>query len=150
MLILKIWRCIPLEKKSNRTSTIWMMAKRKTSRSNPISVSWAADGWRFSGNLFLLSFHDVWAFHRDNRTGNPQCTQAPAPGGIPYPGTGSSDSLGGRWILLFKVLHFSSGWREVDGWKWQKCLIYKGWKVFDVYQENLVKYHKISQNRDSK
>ncbi len=34
--------------------------------------------------------------------------------------------------------------------KWRKCLIYKGWKAFDVYRENLVKYRKISQNRDSK
>lgn len=31
--------------------------------------------------------------------------------------------------------------------KWRECLIYKGWKV---YRENLVKYRKISQNRDSK
>ena len=34
--------------------------------------------------------------------------------------------------------------------KWQKCLIYKGWKAFDVYRENLIKYRKISQNRDLK
>ena len=34
--------------------------------------------------------------------------------------------------------------------KERKCLIYKGWKVFDVYRENLVKYRKILQNRDSK
>ncbi len=34
--------------------------------------------------------------------------------------------------------------------KWLKCLIYKGLKAFDVYRENLVKYRKISQNRDSK
>lgn len=34
--------------------------------------------------------------------------------------------------------------------KWRKCLIYKGWKAFDVYRENLVKYRKISQNRDLK
>ena len=29
-------------------------------------------------------------------------------------------------------------------------MIYKGWKEFDVYRENLVKYRKISQNRDPK
>ena len=29
-------------------------------------------------------------------------------------------------------------------------MIYKGWKAFDVYRENLVKYRKISQNRDLK
>ena len=34
--------------------------------------------------------------------------------------------------------------------KWRECLIYKGWKTFDVYRENLVKYRKISQNRDLK
>ena len=28
--------------------------------------------------------------------------------------------------------------------------MYKGWKAFDVYREILVKYRKISQNRDSK
>ena len=34
--------------------------------------------------------------------------------------------------------------------KWRECLIYKGLKAFDVYRENLVKYRKISQNRDLK
>ena len=34
--------------------------------------------------------------------------------------------------------------------KWRKCLIYNGWKAFDVYRENLVKYRKISQKRDLK
>lgn len=34
--------------------------------------------------------------------------------------------------------------------KWRECLIYKGLKAFDVYRENLVKYRKIAQNRDSK
>lgn len=34
--------------------------------------------------------------------------------------------------------------------KWRKCLIYKELKAFDVYRENLVKYRKISQNRDLK
>ena len=35
-------------------------------------------------------------------------------------------------------------------WEVAEMLIYKGWKAFDVYRENLVKYRKISQNRDLK
>ena len=67
----------------------------------------ACKRWRLSGNLFLLAFHDLRAVYQDDRTGSSQCAQETASGFLCNAGTGSSDPLGGRYLLLFEVLYFS-------------------------------------------